>query len=136
MPRSLHSLFLGPCLLWLTACAGPSGPATPGPASPVARPAASAFPSPSPLVGGKVPATDPAVHVFLWGNPGTTAPDLQLARDGGFRWVKQRFEWRNIEGKNKGNFEWNEPDRILDAISQSGLWVIARRDNQPKRASS
>jgi hypothetical protein len=93
-------------------------------------------PSPSPLVGGRIPSTDPAVHVFLWGNPGTTARDLQLARDGGFRWVKQRFEWRNIEGKNKGNFEWNEPDRIVDAIGQSGLRIIARVDNQPKWASS
>jgi hypothetical protein len=74
--------------------------------------------------------------VFLWGNPGTTARDLQLARDGGFHWVKQRFEWRNIEGKNKGNFEWNEPDRIVDAISQSGLKIVARVDNQPKWASA
>ena len=88
-----------------------------------------------PLPAGQVPTTDPAVHVFLWGNPSTTARDLQLARDGGFHWVKQRFEWRNIEGKNKGQFEWNEPDRILDAISQTGLKVVARVDNQPKWAS-
>jgi polysaccharide biosynthesis protein PslG len=74
--------------------------------------------------------------VFLWGNPGTTARDLQLARDGGFQWVKQRFEWRYIEGKNRGNFEWNEPDRIVDAISQTGLRIIARVDNQPQWASS
>ncbi|MBV9897330.1 MAG: cellulase family glycosylhydrolase [Chloroflexi bacterium] len=79
---------------------------------------------------------DPAVHVFLWGNPNTTARDLQLAKDAGFHWVKQRFEWRNIEGHGKGNFEWNEPDRILDAISQTGLKVIARVDNQPQWASS
>jgi hypothetical protein len=102
------------------------------------KPASANAPSatPVPLAVGQVPTTDPAVHVFLWGNPSTTARDLQLAKDGGFHWVKQRFEWRNIEGKNKGDFEWNEPDRILDAISQSGLRVIARVDNQPKWASS
>ena len=61
-----------------------------------------------------VPTADSAVHVFLWGNPETTARDLQLAKDGGFHWVKQRFEWRYIEGKNKANFEWNEPDRIVE----------------------
>jgi hypothetical protein len=83
-----------------------------------------------------VPTTDSAIHVFLWGNAPTTARDLQLARDAGFHWVKQRFEWRNIEGKNKGNFEWNEPDRIVDAISQTGLKTIARVDNQPQWASS
>jgi hypothetical protein len=83
-----------------------------------------------------MPSTDPAVHVFLWGNPSTTARDLQLAHDGGFTWVKQRFEWRNIEGKAKGSFEWNEPDRIVDAISQAGLKVVARVDNQPKWAAA
>jgi polysaccharide biosynthesis protein PslG len=79
---------------------------------------------------------DPAVHIFLWGNPDTTARDLALARDGGFHWVKQRFEWRNIEGKAKGSFEWNEPDRIVDAIDGAGLKIIARLDNQPQWASS
>ena len=83
-----------------------------------------------------MPTADPAVHVFLWGNPATTVRDLQLARDGGFHWVKQRFEWRNIEGKAKGSFEWNEPDRIVDAIEQTGLKIVARVDNQPKWASS
>jgi polysaccharide biosynthesis protein PslG len=100
------------------------------------QPKSAARPLPSPLVSGRMPTTDPAVHIFLWGNPGTTARDLQLARDGGFQWVKQRFEWRNIEGKNRGNFEWNEPDRIVDAISQAGLRIIARVDNQPQWASS
>jgi hypothetical protein len=86
--------------------------------------------------GASVLSTDPAVHVFLWGNRGTTARDLQLAKDAGFHWVKQRFEWRNIERLDKGDFEWNEPDRIVDAISQAGLKVIARVDNQPQWASS
>jgi hypothetical protein len=136
MPRPLHLVF-GACLLAFSACSGPQPTPAPGPsASAAARPAVSPLPSPSPLVDGKTPSTDPAVHVFLWGNPGTTARDLQLAQNGGFRWVKQRFEWRYIEGKNKGNFEWNEPDRIVDAISQSGLRIVARVDNQPKWASS
>jgi polysaccharide biosynthesis protein PslG len=150
MSRSLH-LLLGACLLGFSACSTPSAP-SPSPTPPAttiaARPIVSPLPSPaaspvvapgaspSPVVDARVPTTDPAVHVFLWGNPGTTARDLQLARDGGFHWVKQRFEWRNIEGKSKGAFEWNEPDRIVDAISQSGLQIVARVDNQPQWASS
>ncbi len=74
--------------------------------------------------------------MFLWGNAATTDRDLTLARDGGFKWVKQRFEWRNIEKNAKGEFEWNEPDRIVDAVSRFGLKVIARLDNQPKWAAS
>ncbi len=92
-------------------------------------------PSPSPIAG-RIATADPAVHVFLWGNAATTQRDLTLARDGGFHWVKQRFEWRNIEGKAKGSFEWDEPDRIVAAISQMGLRIIARVDNQPMWASS
>jgi polysaccharide biosynthesis protein PslG len=83
-----------------------------------------------------MPTIDPAIHTFLWGKFDTTDRDLQLARDGGFKWVKQRFEWRNIEGRAKGNFEWNEPDRILDALDKAGLKVVARVDNQPQWAST
>jgi hypothetical protein len=96
-----------------------------------------ASPSASPVAAtDRIPTADPAIHVFLWGNAATTARDLTLAKDGGFHWVKQRFEWRNIEGKAKGSFEWDEPDRVVNAISQSGLKVIARLDNQPRWASS
>jgi polysaccharide biosynthesis protein PslG len=123
--------------LWLVAagCGTPPQPlaATPEPPS---KAAASPLPTLAPLADGRVPTTDPAIHTFLWGNASTTARDLQLARNGGFHWVKQRFEWRNIEGHSKGNFEWDEPDRIVDAISQAGLRIVARVDNQPKWASS
>jgi hypothetical protein len=131
MPRP-PTLFLTLLIFLGVACSSIAPPVPT--ASPLPQPAAR--PSPSPLAGNKLPTTDPAIHVFLWGNPSTTARDLQLARDGGFNWVKQRFEWRNIEGKARGNFEWNEPDRIVDAISQAGLRIVARVDNQPQWASS
>lgn len=142
MSRCLH-VFLGALMLAVSACSSPSVPPTPTagpPATTVAPEPVAASPaavaSASPLVGGKIPSTDPAIHVFLWGNAGTTARDLQLAKDAGFHWVKQRFEWRNIEVKNKGSFEWNEPDRIVDAIGQSGLRIVARVDNQPNWAAT
>jgi len=68
--------------------------------------------------------------VFLWGSP-TSERDLKLAKDGGFTWVKQQFEWRNIERDAKGRFEWNEPDRIMKAIDDAGLKVVARVDGYP-----
>jgi hypothetical protein len=88
------------------------------------------------IPAGFIATADPAVHVFLWGGFDTTARDLKLAKDAGFHWVKQRFEWRYVEGKGKGQFEWNEPDRIVDAIDNAGLKVIARLDNQPQWAST
>jgi hypothetical protein len=88
------------------------------------------------LPGATLPSTDPAIHISLWGNPATTARDLQLAKSAGFHWVKQRFEWRYIEGRKKGAFEWSEPDRIMDAIAQTELKIVARVDDQPQWASS
>ncbi len=78
--------------------------------------------------------TEAAVHVFLWGNFDTTERDLKLAKEGGFTWVKQRFEWRYIEGNGKGRFEWNEPDRLMKAIADKGLKLVVRLDNQPNWA--
>ncbi|HEX3245803.1 MAG TPA: cellulase family glycosylhydrolase [Chloroflexota bacterium] len=75
-----------------------------------------------------------AVHTFLWGNSPTTARDLRLAREAGFMAIKQRFEWRYIEGQRQGLYEWNEPDRIVKAAEDAGLAIIARIDNQPSWA--
>lgn len=80
---------------------------------------------------GKVASPSPTIHVFLWGNSDTTERDLALAKDAGFTWVKQRFEWRYIEKNRKNSFEWAEADRIVNAINGAGLGIVARLDNQP-----
>lgn len=72
-----------------------------------------------------------AAHTFLWGNAATTDRDVRLAKNGGFKWIKQRFEWRNIERDAKGQFEWTEPDRIVKAIKDSNLRIVARIDGHP-----
>ena len=71
------------------------------------------------------------IHTFLWGNAATTDRDVKLAKDGGFKWIKQRFEWRNIERDAKGQLEWNEPDRIVKAIKDADLRIVARLDGHP-----
>ncbi len=73
---------------------------------------------------------DYSVQVFLWGNPNLDR-DLQLAKQGGFTWIKQMFQWNYIEGQGKGKYEWNEPDRIAKAAQQAGLRVLARVDIAP-----
>ncbi len=126
------ALVLGPLLLLQCVAPAPAGrsPAGPEPTS------ITAPPTPSAATGVTMASPDYAVHVFLWGNPDTTARDLRLAKDAGFTWVKQRFEWRYIEGNAKGRFEWGEPDRIVQAISDAGLKLVARVDNQPRWARS
>src|SRR4051812_30401889 len=95
----------------LTGCLPGSPPATPKPGAgatpkPAAAAAAKASPTPLPDVAapavqlvrdGKIDPASPAVHVFLWGQREAADRDLKLAKEAGFVWVKQRFEWRNIE---------------------------------------
>ncbi len=81
-----------------------------------------------------MPSPAYGVHVFLWGHPDTTQRDLRLAKEAGFSFVKQRFEWRDIERDGKGKFEWSEPDRIVREVAAAGLAIVARLDNQPKWA--
>jgi hypothetical protein len=83
---------------------------------------------------GKIAPASPAIHVFLWGNPDTTERDLRLAKEAGFTWVKQRFEWRYIEKTKNNANEWGEPDRITDAVNKAGLGMVVRLDNQPEWA--
>lgn len=76
-----------------------------------------------------------AFHVNLWLTGDTNERDLQLVKDAGFDWVKQRFEWRYMEQKAKGQIEWLRADQIVQAINEKGLKVIARIDNQPEWAT-
>ena len=53
----------------------------------------------------RVAPVSAAAHVFLWGHREEADRDLNLAKEAGFTWVKQRFEWRNIEKVRKNEFE-------------------------------
>jgi hypothetical protein len=92
--------------------------------------------TPLPVVQERVKSPTLSIHTFLWGNAPTTGRDLRLAKSAGFTAIKQRFEWRYIEGQRQGAYEWNEPDRIVKAVEDSGLDLIARVDNQPSWSRS
>lgn len=115
----------------LAACS----PATtqPAPAKPTAAPKVVETPPPAKArrPHNEMSSPDYGIQVFLWGRGDTTDRDLKLAKDAGFRWVKQMFQWNYIEGKAKGQFEWNEPDRILTAVEHHQLQVLARIDFAP-----
>jgi hypothetical protein len=102
---------------------------TPGPvAQPTAAPTAVA-----PAAGGGYRAQSPeyGMSLFLWGNPATTARDLGRLKELGFGWQKTLFQWRQIEGRCKGCYDWSEADRVIKASSEAGVKVLARLDFQP-----
>ena len=83
----------------------------------------------------KMDSPEAGVQVFLWGSP-NVGRDLKLAKDAGFTWVKQMFQWDYIERDAKGDFLWGEPDRLVRAANQSGLKIVARIDFTPTWAQA
>ena len=49
----------------------------------------------------------------------------------GFTWVKQKFPWREIEGIEKGAYDWFRPDFIVAEAEKAGLKLLVRLDQQP-----
>ena len=74
---------------------------------------------------------DYGVQVFMWWKPELVEGDLALVDKMGFSWVKQKFAWREIEGLEKGEFDWYRPDRIVDKVEKADLNLIVRLDQQP-----
>lgn len=72
-----------------------------------------------------------AVHLSQWWDLGALERDLGLVQAMGFGWVKQKFAWRDIEGFQKGEYDWYRPDYIVDAAERYGLQLIVRLDRQP-----
>ncbi len=79
----------------------------------------------------QAPSPGYGISVFLWGEPGSTQRVLNQVRDLGFSWIRQLFQWRAIEGADKGRFDWTEADRIVQAANAAGLQIIARLDYAP-----
>ncbi len=99
----------------------------PAPATPQASPVAI-----TPVANRPYRAGSPeyGMNVFIWGNPSTTARDLNKLTDAGFTWQKTLFQWREIEPV-RGQFRWDEADRIVKASNAAGIKIIARVDFQP-----
>lgn len=107
-------------------------PTSPPPtAPPTPKPAANAPLNTSPVT---MTSPDYGMQVFLFWQEEIADRDLKLVEEAGFRWVKQEFAWREIEGAGKGKFDWSRTDRIMDQIDAHGLRVIVRLGVQPEWA--
>ena len=92
--------------------------------------------SPTVDAGQVMSSPDYGLQAFLYWKSQIADRDLGLIQDAGFRWVKQEFPWREIEGSAKGAWNWSNTDRIMDQIDEHNLKVIARLGAQPKWAST
>jgi hypothetical protein len=71
------------------------------------------------------------VHLSQWWDLEALERDMALTREMGFGWVKQKFAWRDIEGYEKGEYDWFRPDWIVDAAERHDLDIVIRIDRQP-----
>jgi len=110
---------------------GAISPLTP---TPTVTPAATPIPLPPipphpPLPKFNTP--EYAIQAFLWWDFKVSVRDLDLIKDMGFKWVKQIFAWRDVEGIEKGKYDWFRPDTVVQMIEERGLKLLARIDHQP-----
>ncbi len=60
--------------------------------------------------------------------------NLAAIQAAGFTWIRQTFAWSRIEPQ-RGQFDWAETDRIVDAIGDTPLNLIAVLDTSPTWAN-
>lgn len=93
-----------------------------------------AVPTPTPALspGQLFNSPEYGVHLSQWWHVDDVLPrDLVMVQEMGFGWVKQAFAWRDIEGFNKGEYDWYRPDRIVQQANDADLNLLVRIDHQP-----
>jgi len=110
----------------------PTVASTATPAPPSATPAP---PTAAPIKRPVMKSPDYGMQAFLWWRAEVAKRDLELISYAGFRWVKQDFPWREIEGQGKGKFDWTVTDRIVEQAAKQNLKLIVRLDSEPTWAS-
>lgn len=74
--------------------------------------------------------------------PDKVVRTLDLARDSGFKWIRQGFSWNDIEINAKGDYTdtrnpgkivnaWDKYDFIVDQAVAHGMTIMARLDSPP-----
>ena len=78
---------------------------------------------------------DYGMQAFLYWQAEIADRDVGLVQEAGFRWIKQEIAWREIEGKGKGLWRWQNTDRIMDQVEAHDLKIIVRLGTQPDWAA-
>ncbi len=71
------------------------------------------------------------LQASLWWHEEIARRDLDLIHDAGFGWVKQNVGWRDVEGIEKGHYNWYFTDRIVSDVEELDLNVLFRLDSEP-----
>jgi len=88
-----------------------------------------------------VPGQDIGMQVFLnkESDPENVRRTVEMLRDGGVTWVRQVFDWCELETDGRGQYwdkknnrpSWQKYDFIVDQLTQAHIRILARLDNAP-----
>ena len=91
-----------------------------------------------------VPDSPFGMNVFIQGEPSLEVREqiLRELNEAGFRWIRQQFDWEDIEIHDKDDFvdrrndpngvdAWEKYDNIVDLAEQYEMNILARIDNPP-----
>lgn len=105
--------------------------ATPAPTSaPTLEPTPTEIPLPAPK-SLRMASPEYGMQAFMWWRPEVASRDVQVIRDAGFGWIKVNFGWREIEGAQKGHFDWSHTDKIVEMANAEQMDLVVRIDHQP-----
>jgi len=82
----------------------------------------------------RMASPDYGVQAFLWWRPEIAERDLQLIDEAGFNWVRQTFDWSDIEGAGKGALNWQQADEAVRLVNEKGLKLLARVSMDPEHS--
>jgi polysaccharide biosynthesis protein PslG len=85
---------------------------------------------PRPNIPYRAASPEYGMNLFVWDAPAATGSQLRKLTSIGFDWQKTRIPWAEVESR-KGQFNWEETDRIVQASNAAGVKVIARVDVAP-----
>ena len=96
-----------------------------------ARPTPTPVPTPTSWPRTRLASPEYGIQAFLYWDWEAADRALVLIQDMGFKWVKQAVAWRDVEGLEKGQYDWVRTDRLVKAARRSKLNLILRIDHQP-----
>jgi len=97
--------------LWIPGASGGDPPATPTPGSPAPLPPSSAA------------GFGYGFQIQPWFGA-DVAQALDATSGAGFGWVKVQVPWKQFEGTGKGQYVWDDLDRLVDAVQARGLRLL------------
>lgn len=84
----------------------------------------------SAIVDPPFPSLTYGIQTFLWWNEPQRGLHLHLVRLMSFSHAKQTFAWSDLEPQ-KGQWIWEQSDRIVESIEERGLQLVARLGKVP-----